>query len=177
MHTESPQTTEAAAPEPLEQLLVDRIRAGSIELPLLPQVASRILGMVNDPNAEAAKLAALIHQDQALAAHVIRIANSPAYKAATNGHNSEHFLENVWVYDIDGNLVNPGGYAVEPAEPPDYLGELRAPSINSRLVIVRLLDGRQCRCGNRISGRESGEHACELAAHRTSSRSRTNFRA
>jgi putative nucleotidyltransferase with HDIG domain len=79
MHTESPQTTEAAAPEPLEQLLVDRIRAGSIELPLLPQVASRILGMVNDPNAEAAKLAALIHQDQALAAHVIRIANSPAY--------------------------------------------------------------------------------------------------
>jgi HD-like signal output (HDOD) protein len=35
--------------------------------------------MVYDPDAEAAKLAALIHQDQALAAHVIRIANSPAY--------------------------------------------------------------------------------------------------
>lgn len=79
MGTECPQTTEAASTEPLEQLLIDRIRRGSIELPLLPQVASRILGMVNDPNAEAAKLAALIHQDQALAAHVIRIANSPAY--------------------------------------------------------------------------------------------------
>lgn len=35
--------------------------------------------MVYDPDAEAAKLAELIHQDQALAAHVIRIANSPAY--------------------------------------------------------------------------------------------------
>ena len=72
----------AASPtstEPLEQLLIERIQKGAVELPLLPQVASRILAMVYDPNAEAAKLAALIHQDQALAAHVIRIANSPAY--------------------------------------------------------------------------------------------------
>jgi HD-like signal output (HDOD) protein len=67
------------SPEPLEQHLIERIQKGAIELPLLPQVASRILAMVYDPNAEAAKLAALIHQDQALAAHVIRIANSPAY--------------------------------------------------------------------------------------------------
>jgi HD-like signal output (HDOD) protein len=79
MSAELPQATDATATEPLEQLLVERIRKGAIELPLLPQVASRILGMVYDPNAEAAKLAALIHQDQALAAHVIRIANSPAY--------------------------------------------------------------------------------------------------
>lgn len=79
MSAELPQATDATSTEPLEQLLIERIRKGAIELPLLPQVASRILGMVYDPNAEAAKLAALIHQDQALAAHVIRIANSPAY--------------------------------------------------------------------------------------------------
>lgn len=74
-----PQATPPAPTDPLEQLLIERIRKGAIELPLLPQVASRILAMVYDPDAEAAKLAALIHQDQALAAHVIRIANSPAY--------------------------------------------------------------------------------------------------
>ena len=79
MSAELPQATDATATEPLEQLLIERIRKGAIELPLLPQVATRILGMVYDPNAEAAKLAALIHQDQALAAHVIRIANSPAF--------------------------------------------------------------------------------------------------
>lgn len=79
MSAELPQATDAPSTEPLEQLLIERIGKGVIELPLLPQVASRILGMVYDPNAEAAKLAALIHQDQALAAHVIRIANSPAY--------------------------------------------------------------------------------------------------
>jgi putative nucleotidyltransferase with HDIG domain len=63
----------------LESLLSDRIETGAVEVPLLPRVASEVLTMVYDPNAEAAKLAALIHQDQALAAHVIRVANSPAY--------------------------------------------------------------------------------------------------
>ena len=63
----------------LETLLNDSIEKGAIDLPLLPQIASQVLSMIYDPNAEASKLAALIHQDQALAAHVIRIANSPAY--------------------------------------------------------------------------------------------------
>lgn len=63
----------------LESLLNQRIDSGAVEVPLLPRVASEVLTMVYDPNAEAAKLAALIHQDQALAAHVIRVANSPAY--------------------------------------------------------------------------------------------------
>lgn len=79
MSGELPQATTPVPTDSLEQLLIERIRKGAIELPLLPQVASRILAMVYDPDAEAAKLAALIHQDQALAAHVIRIANSPAY--------------------------------------------------------------------------------------------------
>ncbi len=79
MSAKLPQSTDAASIELLEPLLIERIQKGAIELPLLPQVASRILSMVYDPDAEAAKLAALIHQDQALAAHVIRIANSPAY--------------------------------------------------------------------------------------------------
>ncbi len=79
MSGELPQATTPVPTDSLEQLLIERIRKGAIDLPLLPQVASRILAMVYDPDAEAAKLAALIHQDQALAAHVIRIANSPAY--------------------------------------------------------------------------------------------------
>jgi len=79
MSAELPQATTPVPTDSLEQLLIERIRKGAIELPLLPQVASRILAMVYDPDAEAAKLAELIHQDQALAAHVIRIANTPAY--------------------------------------------------------------------------------------------------
>jgi putative nucleotidyltransferase with HDIG domain len=70
----------AATPvERLEQSLVQKIETGEIELPLLPQAASQVMALASDPAADAAKLSALIHQDQALAAHVLRIANSSAY--------------------------------------------------------------------------------------------------
>ncbi|THJ16356.1 MAG: HDOD domain-containing protein [Nitrospira sp. CG24B] len=65
--------------EQLEQALIQKIKTGEIELPLLPQAASKVMALASDPNADAAKLSALIHQDQALAAHVLKIANSPAY--------------------------------------------------------------------------------------------------
>lgn len=74
------ETTPAATQlEQLEQALVQKIKTGDIELPLLPQAASQVMALASDPSADAAKLSALIHQDQALAAHVLRIANSPAY--------------------------------------------------------------------------------------------------
>jgi len=63
----------------LEQSLLQKIETGEIELPLLPQAASQVMALASDPAADAAKLSGLIHQDQALAAHVLRIANSPAY--------------------------------------------------------------------------------------------------
>ncbi|MBI5672469.1 MAG: HDOD domain-containing protein [Nitrospirae bacterium] len=76
-----PSETQPAASqlEQLEQALVQKIKAGDVELPLLPQAASQVMALASDPSADAAKLSALIHQDQALAAHVLRIANSPAY--------------------------------------------------------------------------------------------------
>ena len=63
----------------LEQSLLQKIETGEIELPLLPKAASQVMALASDPAADAAKLSGLIHQDQALAAHVLRIANSPAY--------------------------------------------------------------------------------------------------
>ncbi|HEU4684266.1 MAG TPA: HDOD domain-containing protein [Nitrospira sp.] len=74
-HTESLDQVEAA--------LGERIDNGKIELPLLPQVAGQVMALANDPSADAARLSALIHQDQSLAAHVLRIANSPAYMPRT----------------------------------------------------------------------------------------------
>jgi len=76
-----PSDTQPAASqlEQLEQALVQKIKTGNVELPLLPQAASQVMALASDPSADAAKLSSLIHQDQALAAHVLRIANSPAY--------------------------------------------------------------------------------------------------
>lgn len=65
--------------EMLEKVLVQKLDRHELDLPLLPQVASQVVALTSDPAADAAKLSSLIHQDQALATHVLRIANSPAY--------------------------------------------------------------------------------------------------
>jgi putative nucleotidyltransferase with HDIG domain len=71
--------TASASIEKIEKILAHKLEGGDLELPLLPQVASQVMALTSDPSADAAKLSSLIHQDQALAAHVLRIANSPAY--------------------------------------------------------------------------------------------------
>jgi HD-like signal output (HDOD) protein len=77
-------------PEQVERALVERINKNRIELPVLPQVAGRVMALANDPLADAARLSALIHQDQALAAHVLRVANSPAYMPRTPIASLQH---------------------------------------------------------------------------------------
>lgn len=76
---------EALASVELEQVehihaaLVDRITKDELKLPLLPQVATEVLNLISDPDADMAKLATLIQQDQAIAGQVLKIANSAAY--------------------------------------------------------------------------------------------------
>ena len=68
--------------EPVEQIhatLVDRIAKDELKLPLLPQVATEVLNLTSDPDADMTKLATLIQQDQAIAGQVLKIANSAAY--------------------------------------------------------------------------------------------------
>lgn len=75
-------TVAATSPNALEQVrkALDRcIKRNDLHLPFLPQVASQIISMVADPRAEISKMASLIHQDQTLAATVLRIANCPVY--------------------------------------------------------------------------------------------------
>ncbi|MEZ5278054.1 MAG: HDOD domain-containing protein [Opitutaceae bacterium] len=59
--------------------LESSFQSGVVALPVLPQVAARVMTMANDPNADVADLSDLIHQDQSLAGNVLRIANSAAY--------------------------------------------------------------------------------------------------
>ncbi len=52
---------------------------GQLELPVMPRVAQKVFSLTNDPNAEISDLSKLVHDDQAIASHVLRIANSAAY--------------------------------------------------------------------------------------------------
>src|SRR4051794_18613299 len=57
-----------------------RIASGALELPLLPHVAGQVCALSTSDDASARSLAALLHRDQAIAAHVLRVANSPLYR-------------------------------------------------------------------------------------------------
>lgn len=65
-------------------LLRSQLLAGEIELPLLPNVAAEVLASSVDDRQDAARLAALIQQDQSLASHVLRVVNSPLFRGAVD---------------------------------------------------------------------------------------------
>jgi len=61
------------------QALEARIKNGDLEVPMLPEVAGKVVSLTNDPDSDAAPLANLVQGDQSLASQVMRIANSAAY--------------------------------------------------------------------------------------------------
>jgi HD-like signal output (HDOD) protein len=68
-----------ALPAPVLELLVARLKSGSLELPVLPEVATQVVKLSNDETTDTRRLAALIVRDQAMAGHLMRMANSPLY--------------------------------------------------------------------------------------------------
>lgn len=63
--------------------VVAAVAAGApLELPMLPHVAAELISLCNRPDTDAARLCQVVHQDQALAGHVLRVANSPSYGAS-----------------------------------------------------------------------------------------------
>lgn len=65
--------------EMLKLKISRRVRDGELEVPVLPHVAQRTLGMIGNPNVNAKDLENLIVGDQQLTARLLKIANSPVY--------------------------------------------------------------------------------------------------
>lgn len=74
--TQSPLSPAAQA---IAQSLQASIDNRQLEVPMLPEVASKVVTLSQDPESDATQLARLIQSDQALAGHVMHIANSAAY--------------------------------------------------------------------------------------------------
>jgi putative nucleotidyltransferase with HDIG domain len=66
-------------PAALHDEITARVAGGDLEIPMLPQVASEILAKGGGENVDVRLLSDLLHRDQALAGHVLRIANSAAF--------------------------------------------------------------------------------------------------
>jgi putative nucleotidyltransferase with HDIG domain len=63
----------------LRAALADRLERADVVLPLPPRVATEVLALTRDQDADFTRIAQLLHQDPALAGHVLRIANSPTH--------------------------------------------------------------------------------------------------
>ncbi len=61
-------------------LFVGQMMRGELDLPVLPEVAARVVAVAGSPETDAADLARMITGDQALAAHVMRVATSAIYQ-------------------------------------------------------------------------------------------------
>jgi HD-like signal output (HDOD) protein len=67
--------------EDLRERLLALIAEQKLRVPMLPQVASQVLKLTGDDNASFTALASLVRKDPALAARVVRMANSVAFAA------------------------------------------------------------------------------------------------
>jgi len=57
-----------------------RLESGDLNLPLLPKVAAQVIQLTSDEDADSQQLAKLIQGDQTLTGHVMRMANSVAFR-------------------------------------------------------------------------------------------------
>lgn len=79
-------TIDNAAPDIIDQkldafceALSSLIDQKKLKLPVLPEIPSKVLTMTTSPDMDISLLSNLIHQDQSMAGHVLRISNSAAY--------------------------------------------------------------------------------------------------
>lgn len=57
---------------------------GKINIPVLPEVAGKIVALANSDNVHYNEMVALLHKDSVVAGHVLKVANSPAYGSSQN---------------------------------------------------------------------------------------------
>lgn len=67
----------------LRHAIEQEMESDGLELPLLPSGAMQIIELCQSPDSSAASLSTAVHRDPALAAHVLRVANSTAYAGSS----------------------------------------------------------------------------------------------
>lgn len=81
--TGDPQAAARAA-KALRGMLELRMRGSELTLPVLPSVVNRLNAELNNPNSSLQRAGAIIAADAGIAAKVIQVANSPAYRGSSH---------------------------------------------------------------------------------------------
>ncbi len=68
-----------AAPGSVGGTILHRLRESATELPVLPEISRRVAAAIQSEKTSMSDLAAIVREDSAIAANVLRVANSAAY--------------------------------------------------------------------------------------------------
>jgi HD-like signal output (HDOD) protein len=86
--------------ERARQHLRSHFARGSFALPVLPDVAAKILQTSNDPEVDIADLCGLVLRDQILASHVLRLANSALFSTGRKINSLEQALLRLGLFTL-----------------------------------------------------------------------------
>lgn len=68
----------------VEKHLLEKIEKKTVRVPILPEVAGKVIYLVNNPDIGINEIVSLLERDPVIAAHVIKVANSPIYSPMGN---------------------------------------------------------------------------------------------
>lgn len=71
----------------LEEVLIQKLKSKKYRIPVMPEVAGKVLSLVHQENVEISDLVSLLERDPVIAGHIIKVANSPAFTASGNIKN------------------------------------------------------------------------------------------
>ncbi len=124
MKPASPQPTAAPAPAPVpaapaapldpNAALMQTVRDGiknaiiknEFDIPMLPTVATEVMKLTNNPNVGLSDLEKVVKQDQALAARVIKTANSPFYRGVAEITSLSNAMSRIGLKSIKDIVVS-----------------------------------------------------------------------
>ena len=84
--------------------ILQQLAADKLTLPTLPEVALRVREVAEDPDADINQLTQIISQDTALAARILRICNSPLFRANAKIGDLHHAISRLGM-DYTANLA------------------------------------------------------------------------
>ena len=80
--------------------LAERVSKGALTLPVLPEAASKVVQLCNDPATDLRELAAVVARDPAMVGNLMRLANSTLYGAGTQLVSLDQVLARLGVVKV-----------------------------------------------------------------------------
>ena len=80
--------------------LAERVLKGALTLPVLPEAASKVVQLCNDPSTDLRELAAVVARDPAMVGNLMRLANSTLYGAGSQLVSLDQVLARLGVVKV-----------------------------------------------------------------------------